>query len=218
LIRAIPALGLVALIGAACGGSPIEEAESSLGRVTGTACLRPILATAVVVDDERMLTVAHAVAGADDDLHLVGLDGARYAVTVIGFDPDRDLALLDVAGLDAPSILMATAGEGDSGFITSISRDHEIKRIEYRVARVVTARSGDIYDEGEVLRKALDLEAVTEPGDSGAPLIDVSGMMVGMLFARSTDADGSWALHVDEIDAFLESVTGEEEVDRGRCR
>jgi S1-C subfamily serine protease len=217
LIRAIPALSLVAFI-AACAGSPIDEAGASLGRVAGTACLRPILATAVVVDDERMLTVAHAVAGADDDLHVLGLDGIRYSVTVIGFDPNRDLALLYVAGLDAPSIQLGTAGEGDSGFITSISRDQEIKRIEYRVARVVTARSGDIYDEGEVLRKAFDLDAVTEPGDSGAPLIDESGSMVGMLFSRSTDADGSWALHVDEIDAFLESVPGQDEVDRGRCR
>lgn len=218
MIRAIPSLALVALMAAACVGSPIDEAEASLGRVAGTACLRPILATAVVVDPELMLTVAHAVAGADDDLHVLGLDGTRYPVTVIGFDPDRDLALLYVAGLEAPSIQLGTAGEGDSGLITSISRDHEVKRIEYRVARVVTARSGDIYDEGQVLRKSFDLEAVTEPGDSGAPLIDVSGMMVGMLFARSTDADRSWALHVDEIDAFLESITGEEEVDRGRCR
>jgi S1-C subfamily serine protease len=218
LTRAISALGLVALITAACAGSPIEETEASLGRVGGTACLRPILATAVVVDDERMLTVAHAVAGADDDLHVLGLDGTRYSVTVIGFDPDRDLALLYVAGLNAPSIQLGTAGEGDSGFITSILRDHEIKPIEYRVARVVTARSGDIYDQGEVLRKALELDAVTESGDSGAPLINEAGLMVGMLFARSTNAEGSWALHADEIDAFLESVTGEDEVDRGRCR
>lgn len=203
----------------ACDMRPGGGIEASVARVAGTACLSPILATAVVVDDGRMLTTAHAVAGADDDLRVVALDGTEFGVRVIGFDPQLDLALLEVDGLSAPIVPTGQPGVGGTGTIVAVSGDLEIRRIDYVVEQVVTARSGDIYDEGEVLRTALDLEAIVEPGDSGAPLVDESGSMVGMLFARSSDADdGAWALHIDEIESFLEVAVDGAAVDRGHCR
>ena len=48
-----------------------------------------------------------------------------------------------------------------------------------------TASSGDIYDEGQVLRQTIEIEAEVGPGDSGAPLLDETGAMVGLLFAES---------------------------------
>ncbi|MEX0667256.1 MAG: hypothetical protein WD313_02880, partial [Acidimicrobiia bacterium] len=68
----------------ACGGhEPTEEAWSSLARVAGTACLRPILATAVGVEDNLLLTVAHAIAGAEADLAVIDLEGIERAALVV---------------------------------------------------------------------------------------------------------------------------------------
>lgn len=213
-------LTIAATVGlVACARQPVEDIGLSLARVKGTACLRPILATAVVVDEGRMLTTAHAVAGADEDLRVVALDKSEFGATVIGFDSDLDLALLKVDGLDAAIVPKSQPEVGDTGTILAISAALEVRRIGYLIEQVVSARSGDIYDEGEVLRKALDLEAMVEPGDSGAPLLDMSGSMVGMLFARSSEQeDGAWALHIDEIETFLEATVDGIEVDHGHCR
>lgn len=213
-------LGLIWLVGlAACvAANAPADVGASLGRIVGTACLKPILATAVTVAEGRMLTVAHAIAGAEDDLRVVTLDGVEHHVLVIGFDPMLDLALLEVDSLEGPPLAVGSVASGDAGVITAVTGDLEINRLPYRVTRVVTAQSGDIYDQGEVSRQALDLEAQVGPGDSGAPLLDQRGSIVGMLFASSTGVEGSaWALHPAEIENFLETVSGGE-VDRGRCR
>lgn len=212
------AVVLIVGITACLGSQPSSEVRASLARVAGTACLKPILATAVVVEDGLLLTVAHAIAGAEQDLRAVDLEGAEREVLVVAFDPARDLALLAVDGFDEP-IEVATPEEGGSGIITAVSGDLEVDEISYRISRIVTASSGDIYDEGQVLRQALDIEAEIGPGDSGAPLLDSRGAMVGVVFATSTGIPGSaWALHASEIEAFLGAPRNGAEVDRGRCR
>ena len=130
----------------------------------------------------------------------------------------RDLALLEVDGFDDP-IKVVTPEEGGTGVITAVSGDLEVDEVAYRIARIVTASSGDIYDEGQVLRETLEIEAELGPGDSGAPLLDDSGAMVGVVFATSTGVAGSaWALHASEVEAFLGAPRTGAEVDRGRCR
>ena len=210
--------GLIVALGTCGSAEDAEAARPSLARVAGTACLKPILATAVVVEDGLLLTVAHAIAGAEEDLKVIGLDGTERPALVVAFDPERDLALLEVDGFHE-RIEMAAPEADSGGTIAAVGSDLAIEGIPYRILRLVTARSGDIYNEGEVLREALEIEARVSPGDSGAPLLDRNGAMVGLLFAGSEGVeDSAWALHVSEIEAFLEGAWRSGEVDRGRCR
>jgi len=210
--------GLIVALGTCGSAEDAEAARPSLARVAGTACLKPILATAVVVEDGLLLTVAHAIAGAEEDLKVIGLDGTERPALVVAFDPERDLALLEVDGFHE-RIEMAAPEADSGGTIAAVGSDLAIEGIPYRILRLVTARSGDIYNEGEVLREALEIEARVSPGDSGAPLLDRNGAMVGLLFAGSEGVeDSAWALHVSENEAFLEGAGRSGEVDRGRCR
>ena len=196
---------------------PAIGVDESVASIAGTACITPIRATAVVIDDDLALTVAHAIAGAEDDLRVVTSDGAEHAVTVVGFDPERDLALLAVPTWDAPSLPLRNAAVDEWGRIAAMRP--QLEPIPYRVSRIVNARSGDIYDEGAVERTALDIVADVGPGVSGAPLIDVGGNVAGVVFASSRSREGAaWALDISEIEAFLSSVDPTTEADRGRCR
>ncbi len=210
--------GLIVALSTCGSAEEAGDARPSLARVAGTACLKPILATAVVVEDGLLLTVAHAIAGAEDDLEVIDLDGTERPAKVVAFDPERDLALLEVDGFHE-RIEMATPEADSGGIIASVGSDLAIEGIPYRILRLVTARSADIYNQGEVLRQALEIEARVSPGDSGAPLLDRNGAMVGVLFAGSEGVeDSAWALHVSEIEEFLESAGRSGEVDRGKCR
>ncbi|MCZ6736789.1 MAG: serine protease [Actinobacteria bacterium] len=187
--------------------------------MAGTACLKPIIGTGVAVDDDLVLTVAHTIAGAEDDLRIVTPQGEERSVTVVAFDSDRDLALLAVEGLDATPVVLGSAGKGDSGTIAAVNGDLAVEFIKYTVLRVVNARSTDIYNEGHVERDALDIKARIEPGVSGAPLVDSNGEVVGIVFARSeTREEGGYALSTSEITDFLDSVDPGTVADRGRCR
>lgn len=218
-------LTALALILTACGGgsesddAPRPDAAASVARIAGTACLRPIIASAVVIDDGLVLTVAHVVAGAEDDLRIITPRGREHDVTVVGFDPARDLALLAAESLEAPPLPLGRAEVDAEGNIVAVGGDLDVELISYRVRRRINARSGDIYDEGAVERAALDLDADVVPGVSGAAVIGQEGAVVGIVFAESVEQEAvTYALDTTEIEAFLAAVDPATEVDRGRCR
>ena len=208
----------VALVISACGAQS-AAIDGSVVRVAGTACLNPIIATGVIVEDGLVLTVAHAVAGAEDDLAVVTTSGEEYIVDVIGFDPELDLALLAAPGLTGEFVSFADARAGGTGEINSVSRDQEVELVDYEVLRLVNARSGDIYDEGHVERDTLDISARLTHGMSGAPLVHGDGSIVGVVFAISNDReDAGYALASNEIEAFLDGVDRSSVSERGSCR
>lgn len=213
------AVGLTTAACATAESTDVESAAASVVRIAGTACLAPILASGIVVAPEQVVTVAHAVAGAENDLRVVTAEGREHPVEVVGFDPELDIALLAAPGLAGPPMEPGTAAPQDVGFIAAMSGDHGLDLIDYTVLRVVNARSGDIYDEGHVERAALDIRSAATRGTSGAPLVDEEGSYVGMVFAISRDReDGVYALASSEISGFLASAVSADPVDRGRCR
>ena len=88
-----------------------------------------------------------------------------------------------------------------------------------RVREVVRARGQDIYSSGEVVREVYSLATTVEPGNSGGPLLDGAGSVVGVVFARSLDDAGTgYALTLDEAAPVLEAAEdASEPVGTGGC-
>ena len=163
------ALLLLAVL-AGCGGSPVPEPV----RVTVDAGgLTEEIATGVPAGPGRVLTVAHVLDGARSVR--VGSRTAR----VVSVDRRRDVAVLRVAGLEAPRVRYAR-GDG-------VVRVHLLGgAVSARVLRRVTATLDG------AARPALELDLAVRPGDSGAPVTDARGRLVGMVFARG--AASAWAV------------------------
>lgn len=202
-----------------CGGSAgNEEAAASVVALAGRVCTVPVAASGVVIDEGMVLTAAHPVAGAGAALEVVTAGGRRFPATVVGFDPERDLALLAVTGLTA-SVASIDVGEpGATGVIIAMAPSGETRRVPFRVQRRITATGDDIYGEGDVARQALELDADIDEGDSGAPAFDVGGRVIGVVFAESRSRGVSYAVDATEIRAFLAETEASTLVDPGRCR
>jgi S1-C subfamily serine protease len=86
-----------------------------------------------------------------------------------------------------------------------------------RVRGELEAAGTDIYQHNAVVRDVYSLRAIVRPGNSGGPLFDDAGDVVGMVFARSTtDADTGYALTLDELRPVLQHV-GSARVATGVC-
>ena len=195
------------------------DLEDSIVRISGTACLKPILATGFVVDEGTIVTVAHGIAGVGDDLRVVDALGSSHRVEVVAFDDRLDIAVMSVDGYAGTPIQSAGAKPTDTGVIGAMSTGSTIDLIDYEVLRVVNARSGDIYDEGHVERTAIDVRTVATRGTSGAPLLDDDGEYIGMVIAVSRDRDdGVYALAASEIVEFLASSPIAPGTEIGKCR
>jgi S1-C subfamily serine protease len=168
----------------------------------------------VVVAEERVVTVAHLVAGADSVV-VEDVGGRRWPARPLALDPERDLALLQVEGLDGPSL----AGEPEAGQQGRVLRftPSGFDPIRFRLIRRVRARIFDLYGSRAAGRDALEIEAAIDPGDSGAALVDDMGALVGILFASSRRMERrAYAVAVSELRPLL-SAPESYEGHFGRC-
>ncbi|MDA0173766.1 trypsin-like peptidase domain-containing protein [Solirubrobacter taibaiensis] len=173
--RRIALLAALALVALAPGWRDSPPAPVPL-RVTVSA---HGVATGVAMGDGRVLTVAHVLDGARS----VRVDGRP--ARVVRVDRRLDLAELAVPGVAAQPLRTADAGDDA---VLHVFRAGRAVALATRVRRRVTASIGGHS------RPALELAAVVEPGDSGAPVVDARGRVLGIVFARGSR--GAWAVAV----------------------
>ena len=153
----------------------VTRVIDSTVRVSGQACGRVLTGSGFAVGDETIVTNAHVLAGVDRP-SVTRPDGRRLSATVLAFDSNRDLAVLDVPGLDQSPLPVGTAEIGSDGAVFGHPGGQE--EVEVSPARIETALSAlgrDLYGETTIRRDIYILAAQLEPGDSGGALVDVDG-------------------------------------------
>jgi S1-C subfamily serine protease len=71
----------------------------------------------------------------------------------------------------------------------------------------IEAAGRDIYNQKPVTREIFVISARVRPGNSGGPLVDLQGHVVGIVFATSaSQPDQAYALTDDEIAAAVQKV------------
>ncbi len=193
--------------------SPAQTtAEGSVVKITGdaTTCSQQIEGSGFFISPNHVLTNAHVVAGVDQNL-LVTADGdQQYAAQVVLYDPQRDLAVLYVPGLNLASLpLGGPAPYGTSAAVAGYPLDAPTLQVAGAgIGRAFTANGPDIYGMGSVNRQMYAIRADIEPGNSGGPLLSPSGQVYGVVFAKSTYYnDTGYALTAAEVQSDV--IAGE---------
>lgn len=203
------------------GGQAVVNAERSILKVTtdSNRCATAQEGTGWVLDRDTLVTNAHVVAGAEQ-IRAQTPDGNRYAADLVVFDPGRDLAVLHVPGLPAPALQLGSPlTRGSSAIVAGYPLDGPYAVVPARVRGILEARGRDIYGSSSVLREIYSLYSKVQPGNSGGPLLDTSGRVVGVVFAKSIeDANTGYALTLAEAKPVLdEARSARTEVASGGC-
>ena len=198
----------------------IARAAASVVKVTtaSDSCARAQEGTGWVLSPGRVVTNAHVVAGAER----VQISSQDETVTgrVVIFDPDRDLAVISADGLDAPGLeLGSDLPRGTAAAVPGFPLDGPYTVVPARVRQALDARGRDIYGEDPVVREIYSLYTRVQPGNSGGPLLDASGRVAGVVFAKSLeDNNTGYALTLDEAMPVLDAArSAHREVDTGAC-
>ncbi|MEX0151194.1 MarP family serine protease [Microbacterium sp. LMI1-1-1.1] len=184
----------------------LTRAAQSVARISGTAYACGITAsgTGFVVADDRVVTNAHVVAGVD--VPLVELPGqAAREGRVVYFDPNDDLAVIAVDGLDAtPLTIVPTLGVGAAAVVQGYPYGGPFTSGSAQVLSVGTVPVPDIYGTATAPRDIYALGGIVRPGNSGGPLLTPSGEVAGVVFARSEDDENvGYAMTTTELDPVL---------------
>jgi S1-C subfamily serine protease len=163
------------------------SARSRVVKVRGTApsCSRIIEGSGFVYAPDHIITNAHVVAGVQGP-QVYAENGAVYQATVVFYDPQVDIAVLYVPGLNMPPLAFAgQAQPGADAVVAGYPLDHAFTAVPARVGGIQDATGPDIYQTSQVTRQIYQVKANVEPGNSGGPLIAPDGTVYGVVFAAA---------------------------------
>ena len=184
----------------------LSTAAASTVKVKGAACGLYQEGSGWTVAPDLVVTNAHVVAGEPAGQTSVLLpDGSRRPATVVLYNPNVDLALLYVPGLGETPLPLGDGSSGQIGAVLGHPNGQDPVAVQpAAIATEVTALGQDLYDTRNTQRNVLVLAAKLTYGDSGAPLVDTQGKVVGIAFAIAPDrATTAYALSSSELRPLL---------------
>jgi S1-C subfamily serine protease len=194
LVLALALIVAAAMAGIAFGrahgtrlGTGVVVIETNLGYSGGEAAGTGI----VLKPGGEVLTNNHVINGATSIRVIVPGTGRSYSARVVGYSISHDIALLQLRGashlrtvklgsaarLRVGQRVTAVGNAGGTGRLIS-ARGHVTG-----LHRTITADDGEGL--AETLRGMIETDAAVQPGDSGGPLLDSRGRVVGMNTAAS---------------------------------
>ena len=128
--------------------------------------------------------------------------------------------MLDVPDLPVdPLNFAAGADRGESAAVLGYPENGGLQATPARVRNQITAPGRDIYGEGTVVREVLSLRADVRPGNSGGPVVNKDGEVIGVVFAASVDRDDTgYAMTSRQVaSAVDEGLSARQGVSSGAC-
>jgi putative serine protease PepD len=182
-------------------------ADTPQGQATGSGF--------VVSKDGLIVTNDHVVDGASQVQVKVGTSDQAQDATVVGADPSRDLALLKVDGHDLPTLSLgdsSAVGVGDPTYAIGnpFGLDHTL------TTGIVSALQRNLQaPDGAKISGAIQTDAALNPGNSGGPLLDADGKVIGVnsqiQTGSSSGAEGGnvgigFAIPANTVKSFIDEA------------
>jgi len=132
----------------------------------------------VVVDEAGLIiTNRHVVQGANE-IRVTLNDGRTFASTLVGSDPNSDIAVLKV---DASGLTPAPFADSDNievgQLVFAIGNPFGLRAT---VTQGIVSAKGRRNDQSELTNEFIQTDADINPGNSGGPLVNATGEVVGI--------------------------------------
>lgn len=173
-------------------GSLIDKYKKSVVKITGIDnCDYEFAGTGFVVAPNLVATNAHVVAGTSSPQVS---DGSKtYTGTTVVFQPNLDFAVLRVNGLSDKPLPLDQRSDYAVNWVGSHNGDHDVllgypgggsfKAVLATITDEYDAEISNIYGGSNSSRDIYQIRAPVIPGNSGGPLVQQNGQVVGVVFA-----------------------------------
>ena len=194
----------------------VQATARQVFRVAGSGCGGLVTGSAYPVAPDYVVTNAHVVAGTSDTRVMQDQRGIDLEASVVYFDEKVDVAILHVPGLDAGVLPEAGAQRGTPAFVVGYPGGGPEAVTPAAIDGETMARFNDIYNNQEVTRQIWVFNGTVRPGNSGGPLLDDAGGVIGLVFAASsqTGSTQAYALSNQQIqDDVSQGIASQTPVD-----
>ncbi len=165
----------------------ISADEPSVVKIVGQGCGGIVEGSGFVVQKNLIMTNAHVVAGI---LHpyITTLSGQTLEARTVYFNPNFDLALLRVSNLRLKALTLSSNifADGTPGAVLGYPGGGNLTVVGASILNQLMATGQNIYGNNTTTRSIYEIHAKVIPGNSGGPLINQTGQVMGIVFAQST--------------------------------
>ena len=163
----------------------------------------------IITNDGLILTNKH-VAQSGDSLTVLSADGKNYPAKVVALDPTNDLAILKIEAKGLPVVDLGDSNDLQTGqWVVAIG--NALGQLQNTVTvGVISARERQLVassgNEQEELSNLLQTAAAINPCNSGGPLVNLSGQVIGINTAIAGNAQNiGFAIPINQAKGALES-------------
>jgi len=221
------------------GSQPVRQTNelgtAALVKLAEPSVVRIATSTGVgsgfVIDaDGYIITNNHVVEGSNGrvsaSIKVTMSDGAEFTARAVGTDPRADLALLKIEASDLKALKLASLDEVAVGQdVVAIGYALDLKQGEgpsYSVTRGIVSQKNRAISEGNFgILGSIQTDAAINHGNSGGPLLNLFGEVVGVNTALAPDGSGGTAAGIgfavgsDTVGAVYEQLRADGKVSRG---
>lgn len=186
----------------------VAAARASVFRVEGRGCGGLVTGSAYPIAPGYLITNAHVVSGTMGTRVTQDSNGSSYAARVVLFDPQKDVAILSAPGVGVKALPQASAERGTPAAVIGYPGGGPEQVAPAVIDSETLARGRDIYGDQMVTRQIWIMGATVRPGNSGGPLVDLQGRVLGLVFAASsTNPNQAYALSDAEVSGDIRDGT-----------
>jgi S1-C subfamily serine protease len=198
----------------------VANARPSVVKIRGVApgCQKVLEGTGFVIAPNRVMSNAHVVAGSDSVT--VQADGQSYDATVVSYDPNADISILDVPNLPQRPLVFAEqpAKSGTDAVVLGYPGGGDFAATPARVREIIELNGPDIYRTTTVNREVYTIRGTVRQGNSGGPMINRAGQVLGVVFGAAVDDnDTGFVLTANEVSRQLAKIGNVHKVPTGAC-
>ncbi|MCV7176595.1 acid resistance serine protease MarP [Mycolicibacterium sphagni] len=198
----------------------VANAKPSVVKIRGVApgCQKVLEGTGFVIAPNRVMSNAHVVAGSDTVT--VEAEGQTYDATVVSYDPNEDISILDVPNLPQRPLVFAdqAAKSGTDAVVLGYPGGGDFAATPARVRETIELNGPDIYRTTTVNREVYTIRGTVRQGNSGGPMINRAGQVLGVVFGAAVDDnDTGFVMTANEVSRQLSKIGNTAKVPTGAC-
>lgn len=198
----------------------VNAVQPSVVKIRGVApgCQKVLEGTGFVVSPQHVMSNAHVVAGSDTVT--VESAGQTYDAVVVSYDPNADISMLFVPNLPAQPLTFApeAAVTGTDALVLGYPGGGDFAATPARVREIIELNGPDIYRTTTVNREVYTIRGTVRQGNSGGPLINRGGEVLGVVFGAAVDdTDTGFVLTASEVERQMAKATATERAPTGSC-
>jgi putative serine protease PepD len=149
--------------------------------------------TGFVYDSKGDIVTNYHVVASSSSVRVKFSDGSTYKATIVGTDPTTDLAVIHV---DAPASKLVVLGLGDSSKVAVgdgvVAIGNPFGLDGTVTSGIVSALNREIVSPNNApIEGAIQTDAAINHGNSGGPLLDMQGKVIGVTSQIQSDSGGN---------------------------